>query len=719
MRLTSFSLWLALTAALTAATGCGNNKTTTEEKQPPLELPPIVQGPANSVSYAEGEILSGFAFANDASNNRIIIADAARGIMAVDSTTKAVSVLVPLGQQNPGDTIFLQKITDIALDETQSVLYILDNAAKKIFAADLLTNSLSVIAEADDFTIGEKYIWSVPNRLVFDNTRQRLLIGDASGLRNALNAASNTSTFNAFCLFSYSLATQAISVVAETENLAAPLLYRTVTSFYLDEVSNRIFTSGVFYPTGSASTAVQYVDAINLTDWSKKSLYTGLATTPANSLQHGVVYDRANDTLYFIDSNLGNINKLVLSTTDNPKLTYSYLVDNALDEDYRLITPAYLAANGDSLWTYDRINKTIFSIDKNEGDRSVIFNGAPITPSPLDRPLFPIAMGIDPDEQTLLIFDAAQSQRQALTLGDSNFGKFAVPVDLTGITSVTRSLTAPAEGETIAPATITEPKIALSKITPSGALISFNELFERETDNELVRNVYFSTFLKRAAGASKSTPLNTYISNDETRILDLANYFSNVTSTTIANQMTDFAASDSEILMVLSGNQVRLFNYVTTNNDEKIKYVGSLGPYTPAQVTGVAFNPNNGEFLLIDAQHDALLGLSFDNNKVATLRAISGRETASDNFLALPSGLAFNASTNTAYTFENQTRSVIAIDVTTGARTRLDSAVNYIQSGGKVTLSADNTKLYIIDATARRIVEFDLDSHDQRWIDKF
>ncbi|MDZ7922901.1 MAG: hypothetical protein U5M23_02355 [Marinagarivorans sp.] len=714
MRFTSFSLWLALTATLTATTGCGNSKKTTENL-PPLDLPPIVQGPANPVSYAEGELLNGFAFANDASNNRIIIADAARGIMAVDATTKAVSVLMPLGQQNTADTVYLQKVTDIALNEAQNLLYVLDTGAKKIFTLDLTTNVLSVIAKATDFTIGEKFIWSAPTKIVFDKTRQRLLIADASGLQNAPNPIT---AFNAFALYAYSLETKAISVVMETENLASPLLFRSIQSVYLDEINNRIFTSGVSFPTGTATTAVQSVDIISLTDWSRKPLFIGTTTIPTSNQQHAATYSNASNTVYFLESNSGNILSIDLADT-NPKLNYKILVNNNLKQDYSLLTPTALTQVNDAFWVYDRSAKTVFSVDKATGTRSIVFNGAPITPSVFSRPIFPTALGIDPYDKSLFISDAMIIQRDALTLTDSGFGKYAFTVDLTGITGLERTLTAPAEGETIAPITISEPKILLSQITPLGALITFNEIFEKETNNELVRNVYLSAFYKRAAAASKAVPLNTYVSEGLTRILDLSVYFSGINSTNIANQVTDFAASDSEILIILNGNQLRLLNYVTTDNDEKIKFVGDMGPYTPAKVSGATINPNNGEFLLMDVQHDALLGLGFDDKKVPTLRAISGRETASDNFLAAPSGLAFNATTNTAYTFENQSKSVIAIDVTNGKRTRLNSAVNYIQTGGKIALSADNKKLYIIDSSVRRIVEFDLASHEQRWIDRF
>ena len=715
MRLTSFSLWLALAATLTITAGCGNDKKTAEATEPPLQLPPITQAPANSVSYAEGEILNGFGFANDPAHNRIIIADANRGIMAVDTTTKAVSVLVPLGQQNTADTVYLQKVTDIALNEAQNLLYVLDTGAKKIFTLDLITNALSVIAEAADFTIGEKFIWSVPTKIVFDKTRQRLLIADASGLRNAANA---TTVFNAFALYAYSLDTQAISVVMQTENLASPLLYRAIQSLYLDEANNRIFTSGVYYPADSATTAVQSVDMISLTDWSRKSLYIGTTAIPTSNQQHAATYINASNTVYFLESNSGNILSIDLADT-NPKLNYKILVNNSLKQDYSLLTPTALTQVNDAFWVYDRSAKTVFSVDKTTGTRSVIFNGAPITPSVFSRPIFPTTMGIDPDDKSLFISDALIIQRDALTLTANGFSKYAFSVDLTGITGLETKLTAPAEGETIAPLTITEPKIVLSQITPSGALITFNELFARETNNELVINTYFSAFYKRAAGASKAVPLNTYVSDDLTRILDLSPYFNGLNSVNIANQITDFAASDSEILMIAGGNQLRLINYVTTDNNEKIKFIGDLGPYTPAKVSGATINPNNGEFLLMDVQHDALLGLSFDDKKVPTLRAISGRETASDNFLAVPSGLAFNAATNTAYTFENQTKSVIAIDVTNGKRTRLNSAVNYIQTGGKITLNADNTKLYIIDTSVRRIVEFNLANYEQRWIDRF
>ncbi len=732
MRFTSLTLLLSAFLLSACGSDSNNNDTSSNSSSAQSSTPSIVSGEPNAVVYAAGEFSNAFTFVDDEANNRWLLADSAQGVIAVDKTSKAVTLLTPLA--NDSNTSKLQSINDLVLDTKNNILYMLDLTGEQIVSADAMSGMTSVVATKEDFAIEEAFDWRQPASLFFDQTNEQLLIADAFGLEYVITDEDTDTQATLFALstFIYTPSTGAISVMAAANTIANPLSPRIeVKDIYFDDSQNTLYVSSSFRVSNQNSTGSYYyrilkIDALSQTS---STLYADNATPISNvTSAHSVTYDNTSNQLFMVNSQTRRLLALDITAIEDEDNTTDKEVSAVLsfdDQDYPITKAGNIALNtaGDIL-VLDEKSNALFSLDydittKPEDDasapRTLLVSGKPITPKYTDMPQSIVDINVDPDTQALIITDRTSLQKNALTYSDGSnaFSPFDFQVDMSGVTSQELTLST---DETLNIELQPKP-LFVAQEHSTGDLVIFASSFAQATNDPLVYDIYNAALYRRKAGETKAIPISLIEDNDGDITLFSFPFNTSSTQKITLNDDGVYFGGNSYVIRDRFNNLIPIGDIVFWNEKEQgLETITNGSLYSPQNLTGVAYDATNKRVLFIDASQDALIAIAEDDERTFTV--ISGRTNTDSPAMPLPSGLALNHNTQMAYTFENSVRAVFSIDLATGKRTRIDSEPNYIRNASKINLSADNQTLYIVDASSNRIVAMDIDTGEQRWIDQ-
>ena len=755
MRLST--LFLLFSFSLLA--GCGSNSDEPTTSSPIASGKPK-QDAANEVSIIDQEFYRPTAFVDDSANDRWLIADKMQGIIAINKTTDARTIIAPLSDDETG----LQSASDIALDSATNTLYVLDRTAKNIVALNTENNATIATLDSDIFDDLADARWGVPTSLFFDDANQRLLIGDSTGLEIE---NSNGDIAYAFCVFIYTPANNNLSIMAEMDSRENPRF--AIFDIYYDADNERLLTSGLRYSTtGTPSYAVQ---SIPVNDWAAASyLFAKSGSSISNTAKHSITYDKVKTAAYIIDSDASTIYGFDLSTTD-PVLTlitegddgkaYPFQSPSAINfsEDYGLqlldessqallsvadVELLQASTDGGTTENTDTPAEDITTAieedtDQTESDtsltsadRTLILSGIPLPDTPATSLQFPDSLLIEPSTQKVVITDRARQQPNAIESGLQNgYSEWEFNINLDGITPDERNFNP--DNEAPSAPSITEPFPQLLTKNSQGDVFVYAKAFLMATDDDFTHHLYNAAIYQRLAGETDFTPISTFTEKD------------NGTEKTYIQNIQAFA-SGFRISQGVYGQILDIRDIEVVNNgiiiDVEVYYSdGSKNAYltywrlsdglftvitsrdtsfNPRNVTGMAISPDESTLYFTDAIHDSLISItlnSLDATPSFSFNVVSGRQHDGD-YIALPAGLALNKALTKAWTFDNAIKAVVEIDLNTGFRTRLNSSVNYIDAVKSLELSEDETTLFLIDKTLNRVISIDLltDGYPQNWL---
>ncbi|HEY7774444.1 MAG TPA: hypothetical protein VIC26_14770 [Marinagarivorans sp.] len=770
MRLST--LYMLLATSLVAACGSDNDNDSANSSSSAMNLPDIVQEDANTVTVPDGEFYRPTTFVDDAAYNRWLIADKAQGIIAVDKTSGAKSRFLPFGEQD-GD---IKSARDIALDSTTNTLYVLDTRAAQIAAIDTQSKAVTIVATDEDFDALDDAGWAAPTSLFYDNLSQRLLIGDRTGL---LVFNDNSVQVTTFCIFTYTPNTGAIDILSEASNRANPLLRSDVRDFYYDADNNRIITTGLNY--SSSGTPYYGGLIIPVDDWGAAELYyRDPIPATSTSVSHSVTYNEDTSAAYVVNDDVNAIfafNLDLFTETDEGTLrpprvfiTYggdggaypfsrplalAYSTDEGLlmlDESSRALLAvadveipterpeqeeeqqdnAEDNANEDSSASDDSTDESL--IDEEEAslqsaERRLLTSGTPLSATSDTFIRTPFSLLAAPASDTLLITDASNAQRNTLQYNDGAYSIWPFSVNLDAINAIEVKFSTTTQGSEPEPLdpppapTITEPKPIIFSKNANGDLYTFALGFRRATDDDYVMEQYLSGVYRRLSGETQFTPFSTaeFTLSDNTKEPRLKDFSAAFTPSEVRN----IAVVDEGIFYVLqktTSSSSRSYIYFWNKNNDRLYIVNdSTGAYSPRNITGSALSRDQATLYFVDSDHDALIAVSLSELTSTTptfeFRVASGRQTTGEAYLYLPAGLAIDDAESTAWVFENSARALVQIDLASGSRTRIDSAINYIESAGTMALSDDESRLFITDKTTNRIIQLTLADAEQTLLD--
>jgi hypothetical protein len=701
-------------------TGCGSDSkdSSSSSSAPPLELPEIVQGPANPISYQDGEFVNAFSFVDDQANDRWLIADKAQGVIAVNKTTDARSVLIPIAASNNNSP--LVSIADMALDVANGVLYLLDVNGEKIIAADINTGALETPLTRSDFDDLADAGWNFPTSLFYDQSNNRLLIADRSGLELTSSAGNS---FGAFAIFIYTPTTDNLSIMAEAENRADPFTSTDIFDIYFDSANSRVIASGIFYADITSSAPVYTGLIIPENDWENSFFfYIDGETTTTVTAAHDVAYDPISQTAYLLDSTADTIKSFNL-TTSSLTVSPTIVSDGNDGEDYPFTRPTSIAFDTElGLLIFDEAKSSLTALNTPFGEnvRSLVLSGRPISADPLALPQIPLDLEVDPGDGALLISDRNGAQADALRYDGAVFSPWEFDIDVASITPETITLTDPGDGTVPTPPSIVAPKPAFFSSNPAGDLFIFGLSFQIPTADPFTTNFYREAVYKRAAGESTAKPVTQVTTDGVTSLRNFSTIFtpSELRGLAVVNEGIYFLYHKAATSSAAERSFILFWNAETTS----FQFVtDTTGLYNPRIATGFAANGAGNALYFTDSSQDAVIKISINSTASSqsyVYSVASGRQNSGDAYLAIPSGLAINAEETKAWVFENTIRALVEIDLTTGERSRIDSPINYISAAETISLSDDGSALYIVDKSVNRVIEVNLSTGVQRWIDK-
>lgn len=744
---------LFLLFSISLATGCGsdNDESTTSSSSP--TYPPITPEPANDVVLKAGEFYRPTAFVDDAANDRWLIADRMQGIIAVNKTSDARSILTPLSSDETG----LQNITDMALDASTNTLYVLDSTSKNIAVIDASEGAITETLDSDMFDNLTDARWGAPTSLFFDASNQRLLIGDRIGLEIE---SFNGDTMYAFCVFIYTPANANLSIMSEVDSRESPRY--SIYDIYYDAENERLLASGLIYLSNSS--AFYAAQIIPENDWGSASFFYTKTDKSVSSttVSHSITYDPANTAAYVVDSDDNTIYgfNLSLLNDETTALERTFITNGDDSKPYPFQRPTSIHFNTDSgLLLIDESNKALVSIahvelpqnisandgtesgdeepteeseEETSADRMLVTSGVPLSDTSATTLQQPYSILIEPNTENIIITDRARRQPNAITSGiQGGFSEWAFNVNLDGITPIDND----SSSDSAAPS-ITEPYPKLLAKNSYGDVFVYANGFSRSTDDSSVDHVYLAAIYQRLAGDADFTPISTITEEDAdtgteqtylTNIQAFTRYFRNG----LGFDIRDFEVIDNGIILDIkvyydNGSTNAYLAYWRLSDNLFTVIINNDTSYNPRSVTGIALNSDEDTLYFTDAYHDALISVALsnlDDTPNFEFTVISGRQHDGD-YMALPAGLALNQATTKAWVFDNATKAIIEIDLETGNRTRLDSSVNYIQSIKSVELSEDETTLYLIEKTLNRVISIDISAtpnpnepkYPQSWI---
>ncbi|WP_054112682.1 hypothetical protein [Marinagarivorans algicola] len=743
MRFTSLTLLLSafLLSACGSDSSNNNDDASSSSSSAQSSTPSITNGEPNDVAYAPNEFLHAFTFVDDEANNRWLIADTTQGVIAVDKTSKAVTILTPLA--NDDNTSPLQSINDLVLDTQNNTLYMLDLSGEQIVSTDALSGMTSVVAKKEDFSVEEGFDWGKPSSLFFDQANERLLIADAFGLKYVVtNDEGDEIALTGLSTFIYTPNTGAISVMAAANTLANPLAPNIeVKDIYFDSSQNTLYASSTLRivnqsSDGSIATNYYYhMLKIDTLSQEASTIYTNTksinndqsAYNLADTSAHSLAYDSAGKQLFIVNNNKEIITLDIAQIEDEDSTVAESIlrVLSSDDQDYPIAKASHIALNSaGELLVLDAKDSSLFILDyditnKPEDDtsaaRTLLVSGRPITPGYATRPQTIQDLGINPETQELLITDASAEQKNALTYSSmsKNFTPFALEVDISNVTPQILTL----EEDQILNLELKPKPLFVAQEPTTGDLVILVSRFAQATSDEQVYNVYNFALYRRKAGATKALPIS--LVEDDNGNMRLHNFAFNVLDTQKIALSNDgvYFGGQNYIVRDRFNNAISIGDIVFWNEKEQgLETITNGSPYSPQNLRGLVYDATNKRILFIDAGQDALIAVAEDDERTFTV--ISGRANTDSPAMTLPSGLALNSETQTAYTFDNHVRAVISIDLATGKRTRIDSEPNYIRRASKISLSTDGQTLHIVDDSTSRIIALDLGSGEQRWIDQ-
>ncbi|BCD98568.1 hypothetical protein [Marinagarivorans cellulosilyticus] len=731
---------LFLLFSISLATGCGsdNDESTTSSSSP--TYPPITQEPANDVVLKAGEFYRPTAFVDDAANDRWLIADRMQGIIAVNKTSDARSILTPLSSDETG----LQNITDMALDPATNTLYILDTTAKNIAVIDS-DGDITATLDSDIFDDLVDAGWGAPTSLFFDTSNQRLLIGDRAGLEIE---NSNGDTTYAFCVFIYTPANANLSIMSEVDSRESPRY--SIYDIYYDPENERLLASGLIYLSNSSVFYAAQIIPEN--DWGSASYFYIKTDESISStaVLHNVTYDPENTAAYIVDSDDNTVYGFNLSLLSDTTIALerTAITDGNDGKAYPFQRSTSISFNAElGLLLMDETNRALVSIDhvelpqtppgEPEGDeateetesedfsaaRNLLIAGVPLSSTPETFLQFPYDILIEPISAALVITDRADAQRNAIESNANGYTPWSFTFNVDSITPYNVNYDSSEDAQVPAPPSVTEPKPILLAKNQRDDMFMYALSFNTQSDDEYVHHRYPAGIYQRLGsegGDADFVPISTFdiTTDDETKT-----YMQDFSGLFAPSELRDFAVTQDGIIFHYersTNTGTRSFvAFWQRSQNALITISSSSTTYNPRNVTGMTLSPNEDTLYFTDAYHDALISVALsnlDDTPNFEFTVVSGRQHDGD-YMALPAGLALNQATTKAWVFDNATRAIIEIDLETGNRTRLDSSVNYIQSIKSVELSEDETTLYLIEKTLNRVISIDLiEDYPQSWL---
>lgn len=802
MRFYSLALLIA-TAILASACGSdssdGSNNSTSRQFS---SLPPVTIGDVNPVDIADGELPYAFAAVDDDARNRWLVADELQGIIAIDKTSNASTVILAISSDD--QETLLTSVSDIALDSVNSVLYVLDterriatatssstsssstnsttssvssgssssidtsNTLGHIIAIDLTNDTSKTAIARTDITIDnndDSYFYQsiLPSSLFFDETNNRLLIGDRAGL---LISIDSTAAF-VFCVFTFSPTDGTVGVLAEEKNLDNPVNpLSDVRDIYYDAEEDMLYTSGTFSIGASTGEYLYQGIRINASTWNRQTFYLedstlsdiAIRANARSTLYNSIAYDRNTQHAYLFNQfeqqllaiNLPDLDddRLIIRTypmtgpsyaEDRPLILISdllYDVDNGLrafdaglNSFFQLETDNVIFPDSSSSSDSSNSSSANSSLSSNDSDssssaassssvftaseRTPLFVGTPLPENSLSQPQRPL--DIVHNGTSLIISDGNPNQPDAFIF-TGTYESLDFSLDLDGITGTDFT---PTDEQKANGPSITRPKpFFIAYNTTTQDTLFYGGAFQQKTDDEDKWFTYRPALYIKKQGEESARPISTFVDEDDEdklKLLDVAQVFNQGTIIDIAlsTEAAFVATSNALYAWVLDTQELILINPDDPffNPPEKNK-----------NITAIAVDETSNRILVSDSSLDNIVSIESNfrtdiEPEVSVVSGLGQNTPQAEHYLALPVGLAIDENSGIAYTFENSIRALISIDMETGQRERLDSNPNFIRSASAITLSNDGSTVYVLEKGQNRILSIDIATGTQTWID--
>ena len=721
---------LGLAMAVLAA--CGSEKKEPEPITAP-ERPNIEQGPANAVSYVEGSYDRPYKLA--VSSDAWYLVDRSQGIIRVDQATQESEVIAKF-KANDAESL-IESAAAIELNGDESALFVLDTEAKQIVSIDLISAEQTQFVASEAFAVSDNFAWYAPTDLVMDSDNGRLLVGDRYGFIGQ--------GYFAFAIFSVDVATQDVSVIAESSLVASPLQGFEARAFTYDAIK------GDFYASGLVNLSNRYYYAaysISESDWSRKLLSLNSESEVSRSAATHDVYFSEDSGVFLIDSNA----RTIVNLNIDGETTKARIIELANDgNDFPLLYPsAFHFVDENTVTILDAGTSALLSVDftitltldddgnetgyRSTSTRTLLASGKKAYADPTSAPQIVFDLHFHQASGKLMITDSAASQAGMLSYTSTDgYSSLILDPQIEGFASTEEPYTytlGENQGiEDVRPNLTPAPKPIFVASDTDGELIVYGRGFLVESKDPIINedddgNPESVTFTYNRYGPAiyivdietlEATPISVGTNTDN------QSAFVNVPFSSA--DVKGMAANENGVYFLpnepyaFGPFAVYYWSYENkTFNVAPVELASDVGRPLPSDIT---YDAVSGDFVLTDAVNDALLKFNPEERVISTL---SGRMNDGDVLFALPSGVA-TVGGMTAYTYENALKALVMVDMSTGDRTRINSPVNYIRSVSKLTVDTVGKKVYLLEKLSQRIIEIDIDdtngepSYEQAWLE--
>lgn len=589
----------------------------------------------NSFSFAQG-----VALALDSANNRALIGEPYTDAMfAVDLTTGARSVV--LDTSMPGVAGNFKYPRDIVMDTANNRALIIDSNLPGVYAMDLTTSALTQLTSFATQTPGDTGTVSGYESIEFDSANDQAVAIPYSGGISTINTSTGET-----------------QLVAEAASLNYGSFYKNLA---FDGTNNRLILTRGFWMEAMD------LDSGQLTEVSSPDIPSAVnlfrypqATVVDSDNNRAFVVD--NNTNAIFEINLANGSRTIIAdkTTPNTHNVLDAPLDMAFDQ------------SANRLLVLDRTQGTLIAVSLADSTSTLISNDT--TPDSVNALEQPRAMVLDSNNNRVLVLDDTLDAVVAIDL--SNGARTILssssvpnadnaldgPTDITLDSANNRALVVDARLEALLGVDLTTgARTVISNPAISGSLVltgAGGVEFDANNNRALVESYSWGMLaidLDTGAGSRiEQSPSSLSLRALADADIDTAN-----------NRVIALNDSSGSVLSVALDTGV---HSIISDNDTQ------LPEHQFARPQAIALDAANGRALVTDQRANAV----FDVDLATGTRSILSSRTIPDdvNAFVSPSSIVIDSANNRALVraAANDETSIVAIDLTTGARTILSSS---------------------------------------------
>jgi sugar lactone lactonase YvrE len=539
----------------------------------------------------------------------------------------------------------------IAIDSANNRVLGVDKFSKTIFAVDLSTGTNTILS--DSKTPSAVNPLHLPSSIAIDSSNNRALVVDYRVVDYR----------NVPVIVAVNLQTGARTILSDnmTPNFANP--FRSLGDIAVDSANNRALV---------ADYGLNAVVAVNLSTGVRTILSDDITPNADNpfSSPRWITIDRENDRALVVDLQLHAPSALhAVIAVDLATGTRTILSDNTtpnvINQFFHLTDITIDNVNNRALVT-DHGNAAIIAVDLDTGARIIISDSE--TPDSGNILYYPKSIAVDDENNRALIADAG--------------GNVIIAMDLD---SGTRTMLIEN----------TTPDSENKFISPLGVAIDGRN--DRALVVEGTRNEIIAVDLE--------TGTRTVLSNNTTPndFYPFINIEAGVAIDSENNRalVADIGRSAVIAVDLETGARTIFLSNITTDTTK---------PFFPS---GIAIDGGNNRALIVDRWNNAIIAVDFDSGNHVVL-SDNATPAAGIPFQRISDGIVVDAAHDRALVVDTEADAIIAVDLETGARTILSNSATpdalnpFLGLFGGMAIDSVYNRALVMDSSRRAVIAVDL-----------